>query len=188
MSTHRLPLAQVISRRAIFDGRIIELSVERVRYPNGHCGDLEIVRHPGAAAVVPVTDDGQVVLVRQYRHAIGGWLLEVPAGKLDPGEAPVDCARRETGEEVALSPRTLVALGSIFPTPGFADERIWLFLGTDLEPVPGGLEPDEVIEVMQVPMAEAVALAAGAAPVGDNLRDAKSAIAILRAARHLGLD
>lgn len=189
-SRPRRDLAHVHERRAIYRGSVVDLSTERLRYPNGHEGTIEIIRHPGAAAVVLVDDDARVVLIRQYRHAVLDWLLEVPAGKLDAGEAPEDCARRESAEEVGLRPRTLVPLGSIFPTPGFADERIWLFLGTHLEPVAANLEADELIEVVRLSLADALALAKGAAvTIGDSsesaeMPDAKSAIAILRAAEH----
>jgi ADP-ribose pyrophosphatase len=184
-------LAQVLAQRSIYRGEVIDLWTERLRYPNGYEGALEIIRHPGASAVVPVDHQGRVVLVRQYRHAVQDWLLEVPAGKLDAGESAETCARREMAEEVALRPTSLTPLGSIYPTPGFANERIWLFLGTDLEPVRGGLEADELIEVVRVPLADAVALAAGETRnLGDagepvEMSDAKSVIAILRAAQHL---
>lgn len=180
--------AEVLSSRRVFRGRAIDLRVDRVRLPNGHESELEIIAHPGAAAVVPLTAQGDVVLVRQYRHAAGGWLLEVPAGKLDRGEAPESCGRRETAEEVGLRPRQLQALGSIMPTPGFADERIWLFLGTDLESVPEAREPDEVLEIVRLPFDDAVLMAIGGGPGDDQppMTDAKSAIAILRAARCLG--
>ncbi len=185
-------VAEVLERTSIYRGHVVDLSTERLRYPNDHEGTLEIIRHPGAAAVVLVDGDGQVVLVRQYRHAVAGWLLEVPAGKLDAGEEPEDCARRESAEEVGLRPRTLEPLGSIYPTPGFADERIWLFLGTDLEAVAADQEADELIELVRLPRADALALAAGdTVEIGEarepvEMPDAKSAIALLRAAPHLG--
>jgi ADP-ribose pyrophosphatase len=148
-----------------------------VRLPNGHLCDLELIRHPGAAAVVPVDDDGEVVLVRQYRHAVGDWLLEVPAGKLDSGEPPEQCAARELEEETGLRASALIPLGSIWTTPGFTDERIWLFLAQGLVPTRQALQRDEVLRVERMPLRDAVALAEG-----GGIADAKSVCALLRAA------
>jgi ADP-ribose pyrophosphatase len=169
---------KLIERREIFDGRIVRLSVDSVRLPNGNRCDLEMIRHQGAAAAVPVDADGSVLLVRQYRHAAGGWLLEVPAGKLDAGEPPRDCAAREIEEETGFRPGRLHPLGWIWTTPGFTDERIWLYLATELEPGTQALQGDEVLEVVRLPLAEAVDRAAR-----GEIRDAKSVCALLRAAR-----
>src|SRR4030095_7952429 len=116
----------------VHDGRIVKLDVEEVHLPNGNVVTLEIVRHRGAAAAVPVDDGGGVVLIRQYRHATKGYLLEVPAGTLDPGEAPEACALREVEEETGLRAAQLDPLGFIWTTPGFTDERIWLYRATGL--------------------------------------------------------
>jgi len=164
----------------VFRGRIVELSVDRVRLPNGNVCDLELIRHPGAAAVVPVDGDGQVVLVRQYRYAAGGWLYEVPAGKLDPGEIPEVCARRELEEETGVAAGKLTPLGWIWTTPGFTDEKIWLYLATELTPARQLLQADEVLSVHRLPFAEAVSLARS-----GEIHDAKSICALLRAACHL---
>jgi ADP-ribose pyrophosphatase len=159
----------------VFRGRIVDLSVDRVRLPNGNVCDLELIRHPGAAAVVPVDGDGQVVLVRQYRYAAGGWLYEVPAGKLDPGESPEVCARRELEEETGIAAGKLTSLGWIWTTPGFTDERIWLFLATELTSARQALQADEVLSVHRLPFAEAVSLAQR-----GEIHDAKSICALLR--------
>jgi len=135
------------------------------------------VRHPGAAAVVPLDADGSLLMVRQYRHTVGGWLLEVPAGKLSPGEDPAACAHRELEEEAGVRAATLRELGSIFVSPGFCDERIWLFLATGLAASEQRLEADEVLSVERVPLAEAERRA-----LDGELVDAKSTVAILRAA------
>lgn len=173
--------AEVLSREEIYSGRVVHLEVEEVRLPGGARTRLELVRHGGAAAIVPLTAEGEVVLVRQYRHATGGWLLEIPAGVLEPGEAPDACARREVEEETGLRAGRLDALGWIWSTPGFADERIWLFLARDLVAGRQALDADEEISLVRLPLAEAVAMAAGEAIV-----DAKSVCGILRAARLLG--
>jgi len=171
---------EVVERREVFKGRVVDLAVERVRLPNGNVCELELIRHPGAAAVVPVDEAGRVLLVRQYRHATGGWLLEVPAGKLDPGEPPETCALREVEEETGHRPRDLAPLGWIYTTPGFTDEKIWLYLATGLTPTRQDLERDEVLTVERLPLAEA----ANRAESGD-ITDAKSVCALLRAARRL---
>ncbi len=167
--------------RWIYRGRIVQLAVERVLLPNGREVELEIVHHGGAAAVVPVGEDGDVTLVRQYRHAAReSWLLEVPAGTLRPGEEPATCAHRELAEEVGLAAGRLEELGSIWTTPGFTDERIWLFLARDLAPAAQALDPAEVLSVVRIPLDEAVERA-----LDGELADGKSVCALLRAAAFL---
>jgi ADP-ribose pyrophosphatase len=167
----------IVSSRRVHDGRVVKLSLEEVRLPNGNTVTLEVIKHPGAAAVVPVDRDGNVILVRQYRHATGSWLLEIPAGKLDhPGEAPEDCALREVEEETGYRAGNLASLGWIWTTPGFTDEKIWLFLASDLIPTRASLQPDEVLTVEKLPLAEAVRQAAA-----GEIVDGKSVCALLRA-------
>ncbi len=159
----------------------IDVSRERVRLPGGRETELDIVRHPGAAAVVPFLDEDHVLLIRQYRHAAGGTILEVPAGKLDPGETPESCALRELEEEAGRRAGRLEKLGWIFTTPGFTDEVIHLFAAYELASVPTRHEPDEVIELLPMPFAEALELV-----WRGELTDAKSALALLHAARRAG--
>ena len=164
--------------REIYKGKIVHLVVERVTLPNGHTTTLEIVHHPGAAAVVPFLSPDEVLLVRQYRHATGGYLLEVPAGKLDPGEIPEACAMRETEEETGYRPGRLERLGAILTTPGFTDEVIHLFAAYDLDRTQVRTEDDEVLSVERLPFAEAVARVDR-----GEIRDAKSVCALLLVAR-----
>lgn len=170
-----------MSRRSVFRGRLLDVTVERGRLPNGVEAEFEVVRHRGAAAIVPVTAENEVVMVRQYRFAVGDWLLEVPAGTLATDEAPEACAHRELAEEAGVAAQRLEPLGSIWTTPGFTDERIWLFLATGLAAAEQRLEPDEVLSVVRVPLAQAVAMAAG-----GEIVDGKSVAALLRAAARLG--
>jgi len=142
----------------VYKGRVVEFNLEEARLPNGRTVQLEILRHPGASAVVPLQEDGQVVLIRQYRHAAGGMIYEIPAGRLDPGEAPLDCARRELAEEVGREASQWERLGAIWTTPGFTDEKIHLFLARQLTSVGQALEHDEVIEVVKRPLEEVIAM------------------------------
>jgi ADP-ribose pyrophosphatase len=135
-----------------------------------------MIRHPGAAAVVAVDGAEQAVLVRQYRHAAGGWLLEVPAGKLDGSEPPETCAARELEEETGFRPGRLLPMGWIWTTPGFTDEKIWLFLALDLAETRQDLQAGELLTVERMPLAEAARLAGS-----GEIRDSKSVCALLRA-------
>jgi ADP-ribose pyrophosphatase len=154
---------------------------EKVELPNGKTIDIDLVRHPGASAVVPFVSDDEVLLLRQYRHAAGGTLWEVPAGKLDPGEAPEACARRELEEEAGCRAGRIEPLGAIWCSPGFTDERIHLFAAFDLAEVPQRLDDDEVIELERMSFARALELV-----WSNELSDAKSALALLQAGRLLG--
>jgi ADP-ribose pyrophosphatase len=163
--------------RDIYRGRIVHLTVEDVHLPNGHRLELEIVRHLGAAAVVPLDHDGGVTLLRQYRHAVGDYLWEVPAGTLDAGETPDACAARELREEAGMTAERLEPVGSIVTCPGFCDEVIHLFVATGLGRVPHARGADEVIaSVRTLPLAETVAM------IGrGEIRDAKTIAALMQA-------
>jgi ADP-ribose pyrophosphatase len=175
--------ARVLSREPIYDGRVVKLRCEEIELPGGRRSRLEIVAHPGAAAIVPLDGDDRVLLVRQYRHAPGGrWLLEVPAGKLDPGEEAAAGAARECEEETGFRPGRLESLGGIWTTPGFTDEWIHLFLARDLVPGRQDLQEDEALAVERLPLAEALRLA-----LDGGIDDGKSIAALTRAARYLGV-
>jgi ADP-ribose pyrophosphatase len=178
----------LISSQPIYKGRVVDLSLDSVVLPNGNQTDLEMIRHPGAAVVLPIErgEDGvdYALLVRQYRYAADGWLLEVPGGKLDGSEDPEVCAKRELAEEIGQEAMELIGLGSILTTPGFTDERIWLYLARELRAIPGGsaLEADEVLELERIPLSEAVSSA-----IEGDIVDAKTVVALLRAAVMLGI-
>ena len=118
--------------RRIYEGRIFTVTVESVTLPRGHQLNAEIIRHPGSVVLVPVTDEGSVILVRQYRHAVGRWIWELPAGSLKQGENPEHAARRECQEEIGLLPERLERLGGFFPTPGYCDEEMVFFRASGL--------------------------------------------------------
>jgi ADP-ribose pyrophosphatase len=170
-------------RQQVYRGRVVDLGIERVTLPNGVETELEVVRHAGAAAVAAVDDEHLVVLIHQYRHAGGGFMWEIPAGRLHAGEAPERCAQRELGEEVGLAARHLQPLGTMLPTPGYSDERIHLFLGRDLVAAPMAREEDEVIErIERVPLTHAVTMVRR-----GEIPDGKTALALLLAAHELGV-
>lgn len=139
--------AKLLTRREIFRGRLLTLSVDRVLEPNGLEVEREVVRHPGAAVVLPRLDDGRLILVRQYRYAAAAHLWEIPAGHLEPGEPPEDGARRELVEETGFYPGRLEKLVEFYSAPGFCDELMHLFLATQLEKRAPAPDEDEAIEV-----------------------------------------
>lgn len=145
-------------KQSIYKGKILELSVETVRLPNGAMADVELIAHPGAAAVVPFKDDRTVIMIRQYRHAVGGVIYEIPAGTLQPGEDPRDCARREVEEEIGYKVGTLEPLVSLLTTPGFTNEIIHIFCGKELTPGTQNLGADEVLEIIELPLARTMTL------------------------------
>lgn len=142
--------------RNIYTGKVVTLNVDTVQLPNGMTVDLETVRHPGAAAVVPIKDDGTVVMIRQFRHAAGGFIYEIPAGKLDPGEDPLNCAARELEEEVGYRASTFELLSSIFTAPGFADEVIHVYKASGLTKGRQQLDRDEVLEIVEMSLEQAI--------------------------------
>lgn len=168
------------SKRTVFKGRVITVSVERVELPNGVTTDLEIIRHPGGAAVVAVNLAGEVCLLRQYRHAIDGWLLELPAGKLDDGEQPLFTAQRELLEEVGLSAERWTSLGEFVSSPGVFTEIVHLFLATHLEQGKARPEAAEVFEVHWMPLAQALSLA-----LAGDIADGKTVVGLARAAERI---
>lgn len=140
----------------IYSGQVVTLNVDTVQLPNGLTVDLEVVRHPGASAVVPMKDAETVILIRQFRHAAGGFIYEIPAGKLTRGEDPLNCAARELEEEIGYCAGSFELLSSIFTAPGFTDEVIHIYVATGLRPGVQQLDRDEVLEVVEMPLKEAI--------------------------------
>jgi len=177
-------LARALSSRMIHDGRIVRLSVDTVRFPDGSTGNLEMIRHPGAAAVLPVVgsldeEDPLVLILSQYRYATGGTIYEVPAGlPLGPEEPWDDCARRELEEETGYRAGQLDALTSIYTTPGFTDERIRLFVASRLEPGEANLDDDEFVEVLTLRFSKVLEMVKS-----GEIIDCKSVATILYAAQ-----
>ena len=145
----------LITTERLYTGRVVNLDRDTVRFPDGSSGQLEMLRHPGASAIVPFLDDPRapdprVLLIRQFRHAANGFIWEVPAGRLDAGETPEACARRELEEETGMRARTVEPLTTIYTTPGFTDERIHLFLAHGLETGAQRREADEFMELREL--------------------------------------
>ena len=168
-----------MSKTIIYHGRIVDLELEQVRLPNGEECEFEIVRHPGGAAVVALNDAGQICLLRQYRHAIGGWIWELPAGKIDNAEDPLETARRELLEEAGVRAEVLRPLGRIVSSPGVFDEIVYVFVAQELRPCEQQAEPHEVFEVHWLPLTQAMAMARR-----GEIEDAKT-LAGLFAVMHL---
>lgn len=168
----------------VYSGRVIDVDLDRVRFPDGSVGELEVIRHPGAAAIVPIKPGsaGQpiAVLIRQYRYAADGFVWEVPAGKLDSGEPPEECARRELEEETGYRAGSLTHLSTIHTTPGFTDEVIHLFLARELEVGTASPEPNEFIELHEIPLASAIEMIDR-----GEIVDGKSICALSLAAREV---
>ena len=159
--------------RNIYTGKVVTLNVDTVQLPNGVTIDLETIRHPGAAAVVPIKDDGTVVLIRQFRHAAGGFIYEIPAGKLSPGEDPLHCAARELEEEVGYRAASFELLSSIFTAPGFADEVIHVYKASGLIKGRQQLDHDEVLEIVEMPLSAAMERI-----VDGTIRDGKTIVGL----------
>lgn len=157
----------------IYSGKVLTLNIDTVTLPNGVTVGLEIVRHPGAAAVVPLKDDGTVILIRQFRHAADGFIYEIPAGKLNPGEDPKVCASRELEEEVGYRAGTLYLIASIFTAPGFTDEVIHIYKATNMTKGRQQLDKDEVLEIVEMPLSKAIEMIRS-----GTIRDAKTMVGL----------
>ena len=171
-------VGQVESRR-VYTGRVISLDVDKVRFPNGTIGELEMIRHSGASAVVPFLTDPaganpEVLLIRQYRYATDGYVYEIPAGRLDVGEEPLACAHRELREETGCTAAGMERLFTMFTTPGFTDERIHVFQATALTRGESERESDEFLEVETMSLSKALSMIES-----GEIQDGKTALALL---------
>lgn len=177
-----MPEPGKISSRRVYTGRVISLDVDQVRFPDGSEGELEMVRHPGASAIVPFLsdpagDDPQVLMIRQYRYAAEGYMYEIPAGRLDDGEAPEACARRELREETGCTAERIEHLFTMYTTPGFTDEKIHLFMAVGLTHGETAHEADEFVEMVPMSLSRALDLLAR-----GEIQDAKTALGLMYAA------
>lgn len=169
------------STRRVHHGRVIDVAVDTVRFPDGTTGEMDIVRHPGACAVLPFLtdpagDDPMLLLIRQYRHVVGEWLIEIPAGRLERGEKPAVCAHRELREETGYAAARLDLLTTIVTTPGFSDERIHLFSASELTQGPAYRDADEFIELMPLTLTRTLE-----SITSGEITDGKTVVAVLLA-------
>ncbi len=177
-----MPTSAKLSSRRIHTGKVLNLDIDTVRFPNGSTGELEMIRHPGAAAVLPFLsdpagEDPQIMLLKQYRYAAEDFLYEIPAGRLDPGEEPARCARRELKEETGCEAERIEHLYTFYTTPGFIDERIHAFMAVGLTRGQSQTETDEFITVETMTLSHALGLIEK-----GEIKDAKTALTILYAA------
>jgi ADP-ribose pyrophosphatase len=163
-----------ISEEILYRGRVLDLARETHRMPDNREAEFEVVRHSGGAAALPILADGRLILIRQFRPAIGDHILEIPAGRLEAGEDAAACVARELQEEIGYRPGSLEKLGEIYSTVGFSNELIHLYLARELQPVERALEPDEFIELQVMSLDEALQLVKSGA-----LRDAKTCVTLL---------
>jgi len=181
-TSDKLPgeLPKVIESKTLFRGRIFEVTVDTVSegektYPR------EVVHHPGSAVIVPVFDDGTIALVRQYRHPAVRYLLEAPAGTLRRGEAPEEGAKRELEEELGVVSGRLEKLSEFFVSPGFCEEKMWVYLATELTETAQQLDDDEVLTVVRIPFSQALSMI-----TTGEIEDAKTIIGVMLAAPRVG--
>ena len=172
-----------IATRRLYEGKVLNLDIDRVRFPNGSTGELELIRHSGASAVLPFLDEpndpsARIILIRQFRYAADRFLYEVPAGRLEAGEAPIECARRELAEETGCTAESIAPIGGFFTTPGFIDEYIHLFIATGLTRGAPKPEVDEFIQQGSHPLQVALRMMDR-----GEIVDAKTMLALLTADR-----
>jgi len=165
-----------INSKKIFNGQIVGLYFDNVKLPNGKTATREKVTHPGAVAIVPVTDDNKIILVRQYRYPVNNITIEIPAGKLDRGENPSGCAQRELEEEVGAVNGKLIHLSTFYTTPGFCDEVLHLYLATGFKRIDNNLDDDEFLEIIEPEAEEALSWIKS-----GEIKDSKTIIGILMA-------
>ncbi len=170
------PLDETLSSQRGFDGAWVHVRIDEVRLPTGRLTTREVVEHPGSVAIVGVTGDGDALLLRQSHHTIGRTLLGIPAGTLEQGETPEACARRELIEETGYRAGGLTQLASYYTSPGYTNERLTIFHAADCEPAGGEIDPDELIRLTPVPLAD---VWRHLAPGPEQIEDAKSLIGLL---------
>ena len=175
-------IEQTLSSQTVYQGRIVTVTLDQVRLPNGGTAQREVVDHPGGVCVLALEEDGTVPLVRQFRYPLGAPLLELPAGKLERGEEPRPAAIRELGEEVGLQPDELIDLGAIYVSPGFCREKLHMYLARGLHPVPVHPDEDEFLDIVRMPFSQL------AEPVmSGQIEDGKTVATVLKTKVLLGL-
>jgi ADP-ribose pyrophosphatase len=179
-SEKHLPRATVNQTREIFRGKAFGFEVQDVLLPNGSRAEFAMVRHPGSTGIVPIMDDGTVLMTFQYRHAVGKYLLEIPAGTIETGESPLGCAKRELEEETGFTAGELIKIASVDIIPAYSDEKIYVYLARNLTPSTQNLDQDEIIQVVKHPLGELIAFIAE-----DKITDALTILSLYRVNAYL---
>ena len=172
--------AKINDRQILHRGRVYNLIRENVTLDNGVITDMEFVEHPGATAIIPMLNESRIILLKQYRHALRKYIWEIPAGTIDPQESVINCAKRELIEETGYSAEQWHKLGEITPVPGYSDERIHIYLATDLLPAGQNLDRDEIINVHEIEFNEAMEMVNA-----GKIQDAKSIAGLFLALNRL---
>ena len=175
-------MEKTIATKRIYEGKIINVRVDDVELTNGTLAKREVVEHPGAAAILAITKEHEAYFVKQFRKPLEIELLEIPAGKLDPGENPKECAARELAEEIGMAAKDLRQIAAFYSSPGFASEKLYIFLATGLYPVDVSKPDDEELDVVRIPLTNALRMAQN-----GEIEDGKTLVALLLAARILSL-
>jgi ADP-ribose pyrophosphatase len=171
---------KTVRSKTIFRGKVFDLRQDELRLPNGKTVALDIISHRGAVTIIPIDEQGQIWFIRQYRHAAGSVLLELPAGSMEENEAPEISAHREIREEIGMAARELTELGGFFLAPGYSTEFLHIYLARDLYDAPLDPDEEEMIEIEKIPVAQAYRLAEG-----GQISDAKTLASLLLARSHL---
>ena len=171
---------KTLSSEEIYNGRIIRVRRDTVEVQSGNTALREVVEHTGGVGILALDEEGCAFLVRQYRYPFERELLEVPAGKLEPGEAPLTCATRELGEETGFTAGQMIPLGELLPSPGYCKETLYVYLALDLTPGASHLDPDEFLSVERIPLPELHRMV-----MSGEIADAKTVIAVLKAENYL---
>lgn len=169
-----------LASKQIFDGKVVKLFVDDIELPNGKGAFREVVRHPGAVCVIPITDEGEVIMVRQFRYPFSSVLLEIPAGKLEIGEDPLDAVKRELEEESGVVAENVEFIGMTYTTVAFTDEKIYTYMATGLSYTESHPDEDEFLEVVKIPLDALVEMV-----MTGEIKDSKTQVAILKADRLL---
>ncbi len=169
-------LGTMSKERKLYAGKVIDLNAEVAKLPDGREVELEIVRHPGGACALPIFENGDVLMIRQFRHAAGGIIWEIPTGRIDDSEEPEICARRELLEEGGVTAGRMEKICEFYTTPGFCTEKLHIYMATDLQPGKQALENDECLEIVRLPYPEALQMVHK-----GEINDSKTMIALLLA-------
>ena len=164
-----------LDSKEIFAGRVIRVTLDTVRLENGHTSTREVVHHHGGACIMPVTDDGEIYMVRQFRYALGEEVWELPAGKLEKDEDPFEAAKRELAEECGVTAGKYVDLGVLYPTVGYDSEKIYIWAARDLQTTGQHLDPDEFLDVVKMPFAQALEMV-----MSGEIKDSKTIAGLLK--------